>query len=245
MVKRAIDVLISAAGLLVFLPFGVLLVVGCRLSGDGKVFYRQRRLGFRLRPFDMLKFASMRDGSPTTGTGSLTVRDDPRVYAFGRFLRMTKLNEVPQLWNVVRGDMSLVGPRPMLESELDHLPLQTFERVYAVPPGVTGLGSLIFRDEEEILSASGRNPHDTYRELVAPLKADIEVWYAEHRTLWMDLSIMVLTAWLIARRRSLAYKTLFGADWPEYEARIAVMYEAVGLRWPHTVAMARPNEGPT
>lgn len=229
MLKRSLDLLLAGTALLLFLPFGLLIALVAKFSGDGEIFYRQERLGRGLKPFGMLKFASMRKGSDTVGTGIVTLRNDSRVYPFGKFLRRIKLNEVPQLLNVLAGQMSLVGPRPMVARELDYLSMEINHRVYSVLPGVTGLGSLVFRDEEQIMSATTKDVHACYREDIAPLKADLEIWYAQHHTLWLDLRLMFLTAWVIVFPRSRAYGRLMGKDWPAFKERIDALFRSVGL----------------
>lgn len=225
MAKRLLDILIAGGALLAFLPFGLVIALILKCTGEGDIFFAQERIGRNLAPFRMLKFATMRRDS----TQTLAVRNDPRVFPFGRLLRKTKLNEVPQLINVLRGEMAIVGPRPMLRRELPYLPEETNRQVYAVAPGATGIGSLVFRDEEEIMTASPKGTDTCYREDIAPLKADLEVWYARHQSLWLDLCVMFYTAWQIVFPRSRAYGRLMGADWPEFQRRIDGMYSAVGL----------------
>ena len=113
--KRIFDVLLSGLALIVLSPVFLVIVLVLRFTGEGEIFYRQKRTGKGGRPFGMLKFTTMVKGSPSMGTGLLTVKDDPRILPVGRFLRKTKLNELPQLWNVLVGDMSIIGPRPQAE----------------------------------------------------------------------------------------------------------------------------------
>ncbi len=227
MLKRAFDILLAAAALAAFFPVGLLIALICRCTGDGDVFFRQCRIGRERVPFDMLKFASMRTVPPAAdGSVALTVRGDPRVHPWGRVLRMTKLNEVPQLLNVLKGDMSIVGPRPMLPGELSMLPDDVVQRLHQVAPGVTGLGSLVFRDEEDILSASPKGVAACYREDIAPLKADLELWYVERASLPLDLRIMLLTAWLILRPRSRAYARLLGPAWCDFQVRLEALHRS-------------------
>lgn len=227
MAKRFLDIVIAVLALLVFLPFGLVIALILKLTGEGEVFFVQERIGRNLTAFPMLKFTTMRKDSASGS--ALTVRNDPRVFPFGRLLRMTKLNEVPQLLNVLKGEMTIVGPRPMLRREMPYLPEEVNHRVYAVAPGATGIGSLVFRDEEQIMSASPKGTDLCYREDIAPLKADLEIWYAQHQSLWLDLRIMFLTAWQIIRPQSRAYGRLLGADWPEFERRIDVLCPSANL----------------
>jgi lipopolysaccharide/colanic/teichoic acid biosynthesis glycosyltransferase len=229
MIKRTLDIVISGLALLLLLPLGLLIAVACACTGDHEVFFRQRRIGRGGRPFNILKFSSMRKAPTALMETQLTVRNDPRVHLFGRFLRKTKLNELPQLLNVLKGDMSLIGPRPMLPTELGDLTADVSQRVCAATPGITGIGSLVFRDEEAILSASSKGVRICYSEDVAPLKADLELWYTQRQSLWLDLRILALTVWLILRPGSQAYGRLLGDDWPAFRQRIDDLYRGVGL----------------
>jgi lipopolysaccharide/colanic/teichoic acid biosynthesis glycosyltransferase len=167
------------------------------LTGEHEVFYFQRRVGANVKPFYIWKFATMLKDSENMGTGSLTVRNDPRVTIVGKFLRKTKLNELPQLINVLIGNMSLVGPRPLLQSEFDAYSKEIQEKVYHSKPGITGIGSIIFRDEEQLISNAEMSPREFYDSIIAPYKGDCEMWYKEHKNLWVDFKIIILTAIVI------------------------------------------------
>lgn len=229
MAKRLLDILISGTAFLLFLPFGLPIALILKCTGEGYIFYRQERIGRYLKPFMVLKFATMLKDSPNLGSGIITLRGDPRVFPFGRFLRKTKINELPQILNVLRGDMSIVGPRPMVASDIDFLPLDVQQKVYSVTPGLTGLGSIVFRDEEEIMSATSKDLRECYCEDIAPLKADIELWYLEHRSLWLDLRIIFLTAWVIIFPGDQTWSRLLGQDWERFSTRLEALYDPVGL----------------
>ena len=139
----------------------------------------------------------MLKASPKLGTGSLTVKNDPRVFPFGRFLRKTKLNELPQIFNILTGDMSIVGPRPQMEVDFLKFPDHIQAVIYNAVPGMTGIGSIIFRDEEKWISAYDGDKHEFYRQNIAPYKGELELWYQEHLTLYTDFMIIFLTAWVI------------------------------------------------
>ena len=196
-VKRAIDFLVAALALVILaVPFAIIMIA-LRFSGEGYVFYRQKRIGYRNSTFGIWKFATMLKDSPNIGTGSLTVRGDPRVTRVGRVLRATKVNELPQLINVLTGEMSFVGPRPQMQVDFDIYPRHVRESIYSVPPGVTGIGSIVFRDEELLLSQPGVDPRAFYEQKIAPYKGALEMWYLEHRSLGTDLRIMFLTVWVV------------------------------------------------
>ena len=146
--KRVLDVVLSFLALLVLAPLLLPVVVILRFTGEGEVFYVQERAGLGGTSFGLYKFATMLKNSPNMGAGEITLRGDPRVLPFGKFLRKTKVNELPQLWNIFIGDMSMVGPRPMVLNTYAHYPEETRTRLNTIKPGLTGIGSIVFRDEE-------------------------------------------------------------------------------------------------
>jgi len=192
LLKRLMDIVLASLALLVIAVPMLLVMLILRLTGEGKVFFRQQRIGLNNRPFDLLKFVTMRSDSEKVGT--ITVRGDPRILPVGRILRKTKINELPQLLNVLKGDMSLVGPRPLTQEAFDLYPDEFKPLVYQSKPGLTGIGSVVFRDEEGILAESGKERKQCYREDIMPIKGALEVWYLRHKSLWVDIAIMALTA---------------------------------------------------
>lgn len=205
--KRALDIVIAGGALVALLPFLAVIMVILRLTGEGEVFFKQRRLGHRNREFDLWKFVTMLKDSPKSGT--LTSADDPRILPVGRFLRRTKINELPQLWNVLKGDMSIVGPRPLTPETFSLYPEHLKSRVYHSKPGLTGIGSVAFRNEEDVLSRSPKPRYQCYREEVLPLKGALEVWYQHHRSFALDLRIILLTAIAMARPGEPLYRRWF------------------------------------
>lgn len=193
--KRLLDIFISGFALLVLLPVFIPVIIILAVTGEKEVFYFQKRIGFKNKPFYIWKFATMVKNSPNIGSGEITLRNDPRVTPFGKFLRITKLNELPQIINVLKGDMSIVGPRPLMEVSFMLYPEEVRNKIYNVKPGITGIGSLVFRDEEKILSVSD-DPRETYAKIY-PYKADLEMWYLRNKSLKTDLLIIFMTAWLI------------------------------------------------
>lgn len=200
--KRAFDLVVSGLALVAFAPLLLPLLVVLRLTGEGEIFYRQARIGRYGRPFNLLKFATMLKDSPNLGTGHLTTRDDPRVLPVGRLLRKTKLNELPQLLNVLRGDMSIVGPRPQTPDHVALFPDDLRDALLSVRPGLSGIGSIVFRDEELLLARSARGPERFFAEVITPYKAALESWYVESRSLRLDLQLMYLTVLIIILPRS-------------------------------------------
>lgn len=192
--KRIFDILFSAVGLIVLSPLLLPIMLFLRVTAEGEVFYRQKRVGYQNRHFGIWKFATMLKNSPNMGTGSLTLRGDPRVTPIGRFLRKTKINELPQLFNVLTGEMSFVGPRPQMQVDFDVYPPPVQETIYSVTPGITGIGSIVFRDEERLLSRPGIDPKTFYAEHIAPYKGALEMWYLRRRSFYVDLMMLLLTA---------------------------------------------------
>jgi len=195
--KRIIDFVVALAALLVLAIPVLIIIVALRFTGEGEIFYRQQRVGYRNSTFGIWKFATMLKNSPNMGTGSLTVRGDSRVTRVGRVLRATKINELPQLINVVTGEMSFVGPRPQVQVDFDSYPPEVRESIYGVRPGVTGIGSIVFRDEERLLSRPGIDPREFYRDKIAPYKGALETWYLEHRSILVDFRLILLTVWVV------------------------------------------------
>lgn len=165
------------------------------VTGEREVFYFQKRIGYKNKPFDIWKFATMLKNSPNIGTGEITLRNDPRVTKFGKILRMTKINELPQIINVFKGDMSIVGPRPLMEVSFKLYSEEVQQVIYNSPPGMTGIGSLIFRDEEKIVSEAA-DPKAMYA-TIYPYKGALELWYQKNASLYTDFIIMFLTGWSI------------------------------------------------
>ena len=190
--KRALDVILASAAVLALSPLLLLVAAILRVTGEGEVFYGQERIGRGGVPFRILKFATMLKDSPNLPGGDITGRRDPRVLPVGRVLRKTKLNELPQLLNVIAGDMSLIGPRPLTRRLYDGFPAAYQEAVRSLRPGLSGIGSIVFRDEEMLFTGT-EDRERIYVELIQPHKAELEQWYADNRNLWIDLKLIALT----------------------------------------------------
>ena len=214
MATRALDILLSGVALLCLSPFLVAIAVALRFSGEGEILYRQQRVGLGGRHFGLLKFATMLKDSPNLGSGLITLQNDPRVLPLGRFLRRTKLNEVPQLVNVLIGEMSLIGPRPQAPPHFDVFPEHVKAELVKVRPGLSGIGSIVFRDEETLLSKPGRDPERYYAEVIAPHKGELELWFIRHQGLGLYLALIGLTLWAIVWPRGVPVRALF-RDLPE------------------------------
>ncbi len=212
--KRLLDLVVSITVLILLLPLFIPIIIGLKLTGEGYIFYKQRRIGYRNVRFDILKFATMLKDSPNLGTGMITLRNDPRITPMGGFLRKTKINELPQIFNIILGDISLVGPRPLVDKTFNAYSEEVQEVVYNVKPGLTGIGSIVFRDEEALVSATDMDPHKYYETVIAPYKGALELWYQRKASFMVDLEIIFLTAWAILFPKSdLVYKVF--KDLPE------------------------------
>ena len=201
-IKRFMDVALAGVALLFLLPLLLLVAVALLLTGEHQVFYFQERIGRHNRRFKIWKFATMLKDSPNLSGGLHTTRGDPRVLPLGRFLRMTKINELPQLVNILKGDMSLVGPRPLVDKTFDPYPAHVRENIYNIRPGLTGIGSIVFRDEERLLSECGMDTDRFYAAEIAPRKGALELWYQGKVSFKTDCLLIFLTAWVIIFPRS-------------------------------------------
>ena len=195
--KRLIDLILAIIAFIIFLPFLLPIAILLRLTGEGKVFYLQERIGYKNQSFNIWKFATMLENSPNIGTGDVTVKNDPRVLPMGKFLRKTKFNELPQIINVFNGSMSIVGARPLMKPSFDMYSEDVKKVIYNTPPGITGIGSLIFRDEENIIDQSGEDPRAFYEKYILPYKGAVEIWYQKNNSTLLDFMIIFLTAWVI------------------------------------------------
>lgn len=205
--KRIIDIITAATMLLLTLPLCLVVAVVLKFTGERKVFYTQDRIGYRNQPFRIVKFCSMREGSDRQG--SVTVRGDARVLPVGRVLRATKVNELPQLINVLLGDMSIVGPRPLVEEGFRMYPKEVQDRIFAdTRPGITGLGSVVFRNEEDLLAKSEKDVYQTYLQDIMPAKGCLEIWYTTRRNTNLDLRIILSTAIRVIVPRSNIHRQL-------------------------------------
>lgn len=207
--KRLLDLVVSIIALVILLPIFIPIIIILRFSSEGEVFYFQERYGIYNSKFQIWKFATMLKNSMNIGTGSITLQNDPRVTKIGAFLRKTKINELPQIINIIKGDISLVGPRPLVNKTFNAYNKIVQSKIYNVKPGLTGIGSIVFRDEESIISAvTDEEPHEFYKRVIAPYKGELEMWYQEHNS-FLDLQLIIMTAWVILFPNSNLYEKWF------------------------------------
>lgn len=195
--KHLIDLLLALITLIILSPLLIPICIGLLITGEHYIFYFQKRVGYKNKRFQIWKFATMLKASPNLGTGSLTIRNDPRVLPMGKFLRKTKINELPQIINVLIGNMTIVGPRPQMEVDFYKLPEHVQSVIYNAKPGITGIGSIVFRDEEKLITDAKGDKHEYYKQHIAPYKGELEIWYLKNISLYTDLMLIFLTAWVI------------------------------------------------
>jgi lipopolysaccharide/colanic/teichoic acid biosynthesis glycosyltransferase len=226
--QRTLDVFFSGLALLWLSPLLVLIALLLRLTGEREIFFLQERVGEGGKPFKLYKFATMLKNSPNIGTGTVTVKNDPRVLLIGRFLRKTKINELPQLLNILRGSMSIVGPRPQARKNFDAFPENLKQLIIQVKPGLSGIGSIIFRGEEEIL-AYHKNNLSFYDNVIAPYKGQLEAWYIENRALYIYFAMILVTVWVVVFPSSrLVWRVFKGLPVPPDELKGLLKYPVAG-----------------
>jgi lipopolysaccharide/colanic/teichoic acid biosynthesis glycosyltransferase len=194
--QRFFDIFFSGIALLLLSPLLLPLIFILRITGEGEIFFLQSRVGQGGKHFKLYKFATMLKDSPNIGTGTVTVKNDPRVLPIGGFLRKTKINELPQLINIFKGDMSVIGPRPQTQRCFDAFPLTSQNKIIKVRPGLSGIGSIIFRNEEDMMHANS-NPDKFYDEIIMPYKGSLENWYVSHQNIISYFSLIGLTIWVV------------------------------------------------
>jgi lipopolysaccharide/colanic/teichoic acid biosynthesis glycosyltransferase len=204
--KRVLDVLLSFFAILVFSPILFLIIIVLKFTGEGEVFYLQERVGYKSKIFKIYKFATMVKNSPNIGSGDVTLRNDPRVTKAGIFLRSSKLNELPQLLNILNGSISIIGPRPLMLAGYNRYSQKFKNSIYNVKPGLSGIGSIVFRDEEKILTDSKLPPHECYEKIILPYKGELEMWYQDNCSIYLDFILIFLTIWSVFFSNSKLYE---------------------------------------
>ena len=223
--QRLFDILLSGLALLVLTPLLVPIAIFLRLTGEGEVFFLQSRVGRDGKPFALYKFATMLKNSPSIGTGTVTLKNDPRILPAGKFLRKTKINELPQLLNILNGSMSIIGPRPQTQRCFDAFPARSQEAIVKVRPGLSGIGSIVFRDEEEIMHGH-QDPNHFYDQVIMPYKGQLEEWYVQNQNLYTYFMLIGLTVWVVLMPGSGAVWKVFG-NLPKPDRELAAALGAV------------------
>jgi len=222
--ERFFDIVFSGFALMVLLPLLVPVALTLRLSGEGEIFFTQERIGRCGKTFRLFKFVTMLKDSPKLGTGTVTMKDDPRILPVGKFLRKTKVNELPQLLNIFLGEMSIIGPRPLTSQTFASYAPNTQQIVKQVRPGLSGIGSIIFRNEEEIMHGALASVN-FYDNIIAPYKGSLEEWFVLNKGLYIYFLAIFMTIWAIFVPTSkLAWKIFKDLPEPSFELKHMLNY---------------------
>lgn len=212
--KRLFDIFVSLLALLILSPLLIPISIVLVLTGEHYIFYTQNRIGKGGKQFGLIKFATMLKNSPNLGSGDITLHRDPRVLPMGQFLRSSKINEIPQLLNILFGQMSFVGPRPLTPRVFNYYTAEAKDIISRMNPGLTGAGSIIFRDEESVMGKSKLSWEECVKQEIMPRKAALEKWYYEHQGFLTDIQLIFITAWVVVFPKSdIMHKTF--RDLPE------------------------------
>ena len=190
--QRILDIVFAVTALILLSPVFLVTIIILSLKGDGEIFFSQPRIGRYGKQINILKFATMLKNSPNIGTGTITLKDDPRILPFGNFLRKTKINELPQLLNIIIGQMSFIGPRPQTKRCFDAFPETSQKMITLVRPGLSGVGSIYFRNEENILN-DARNAQIIYNKVIMPFKGELEEWYVNNQSIRLYFKLILFT----------------------------------------------------
>jgi lipopolysaccharide/colanic/teichoic acid biosynthesis glycosyltransferase len=210
LIKRFFDIVFSFIVLVILTPFFASVSLLLLFTGENEILYLQERIGHKNKKFKIWKFATMIKNSLSLGSGSITTVNDFRVTKVGKYLRKSKINELPQIINILKGDISIVGPRPLVENIFLFYSDEFRNKIYSVKPGLTGIGSIIFRDEESIISSiTSEKPLDYYKRVISPYKGKLEMWYQSKRSFVLDSQLIFLTAWVIIFPETRIYERWF------------------------------------
>ena len=225
--QRFFDIFFSGLALLVLSPLIIPIFIFLKLTGEGEVFYLQDRVGRGGNIFKLYKFATMLKNSSNMSTGTVTVKNDPRILPAGKFLRNTKINELPQLLNIFFGDMSVIGPRPLAMQTFSSYSPQIQKTIIQVSPGLSGIGSIVFRGEEDILSGEAGSI-DFYNKVIAPYKGLLEDWYVKHQSLKIYFWAIFVTVWVVFFSKStLVWKAFPGLPIPPENLKQLLNYPEI------------------
>ena len=223
--ERFFDIVFSGLTLLALSPLLAPIVIILKCSGEGEVFFLQERIGKEGAVFKLFKFATMLKDSPNLGTGTVTMRGDPRVLPVGKFLRKTKINELPQVLNIFFGDMSVIGPRPLTAQTFGSYSDSTQAVIKQVRPGLSGVGSIIFRGEEDIMHGATASV-DFYDNVIAPYKGALEEWFVSNKNLYIYFMAIFTTVWAVLFPKTKVAWTVFkGLPEPPEELKLALNYK--------------------
>jgi len=209
-VLRFFDILFSLIAIIILLPFMIPIMIGLKLTGEHDIFYAQPRIGKGGEVFNILKFATMLKDSPNLPGGLFTQENDPRMLPMGPFLRKTKINELPQLLNILVGQMSIIGYRPEVESQFKLYPEDNKRILESTTPGLSGIGSVVFRNEEEIRLKADDKEHNFYHYVISPYKSELECWYVKNKSVGLYFKLIWLTVVAVIAPDKCNWKKLRG-----------------------------------
>ena len=222
--ERFFDIFLSSIAIFILSPLLFFVILILKLSGEGEIFFLQERIGKGNKTFKLYKFATMLKNSPNIGTGTITIKDDPRVLPIGKILRKTKINELPQLFNILFGEMSIVGPRPLTAETFSAYSQEIQEAVSLVKPGLSGIGSIIFRDEENIISDASVSS-SYYKNIISPYKGVLEKWFVLNKGKYVYFMTIFITMWVIFLPNSkIAWKVFGNLPSPPDELKKVLNY---------------------
>lgn len=222
--QRFFDIFFSGVALILLAPILIPTAVTLRLTGEGEVFFVQERVGYDGKLFGLYKFATMLKDSPNIGTGTITVKGDPRILPFGSVLRNTKINELPQLLNIFLGHMSIVGPRPLTRQTFDFYDHATQLIIKQVKPGLSGIQQVVIRDEENLVDMELVS-ENFYSDILAPYKGELEKWFVKNENLYIYFVTILMTVWIILTPKNNAVWRVFkGLPEPPDELKASLNY---------------------
>jgi len=205
---RFFDIVFSLFAIIVMLPFMFPIIIMLKLTGENDIFYRQKRVGRYGREFFIYKFATMLRDSPDLPGGIFTSKNDPRLLPIGKFLRKTKINELPQLINIFIGQMSIVGYRPLMLYSYEKYPEETKQKIYNMKPGLSGIGSVIFRNEELFIQ-NIIDKENFYKDIIMPYKGKLECWFVDNISISNYFKIIFVTIVIMIKPASKFYEKIF------------------------------------
>ena len=205
---RIFDIFFSALAMLVLLPFMIPVMIALKLTGEHDIFYCQERIGKGGNPFKVIKFATMLRDSPNLPGGLITADNDPRLLPMGNFLRHTKINELPQLANIFIGQMSVIGYRPFAKKHYDLYSDEVKRNIQQIAPGLSGIGSVVFRNEEEILHSVSDREH-FHDNIITPYKGQLECWYVQNRNVVNYFKLIICTVLIVLKPDSMLWTKWF------------------------------------
>ena len=205
---RVFDIVFSSIAIIILFPFMIPIMIGLKLTGEHDIFYAQERIGKGKKPFKVLKFATMLRDSPNMAGGLITKDKDPRILPMGNFLRKTKINELPQLINIFLGQMSVIGYRPFATKHYELYSEEIQNIISKSVPGLSGIGSIVFRNEEHILHTVD-NPEYFHDKIITPYKGQLECWYVENKNIANYFKCIIWTVLVVINPNNTGWQKAF------------------------------------